>query len=372
MSYALLTLWRERQRYTAGVLAVAFSALLVALQCGLLLGMFSFVSRPVDHARADVWVTGRGVHSVDRGYPISDSYLTRLACQPEVERCEVYVQGFAYWLKRDGSAELAMVIGTRLDDDALGAVAELTPELRARLTEPGAVVVDESQVRQLGIRALEDNAEIAGRRVRVVGTVHGMGGMAGAYVFCSVRTARSLLRLSPEQTTFLIGRCRNPADAEGVVNQLRDHPSLSAYTSEELARRSWLNWLTRTRAGIGLGYAALLGLMVGAAVTSQTLYAATTASLREYTVLWALGIPRRRMAGLVLAQSLWIGVCGVLVALPVVFGLIRLADSVGLSILLPVWLLVLTVGLTLVTAMLSGLAALRTLWRMELTLLLRS
>ena len=48
MSYSLATLWYERQRFIPGVLAVAFSAVLVALQMGLLLGNFSFVSTPVD------------------------------------------------------------------------------------------------------------------------------------------------------------------------------------------------------------------------------------------------------------------------------------------------------------------------------------
>jgi len=39
MSYSLATLWHERQRFLPGVLAVAFSALLIALQIGLLLGL---------------------------------------------------------------------------------------------------------------------------------------------------------------------------------------------------------------------------------------------------------------------------------------------------------------------------------------------
>lgn len=44
MSIALATLWHERLRYFPAVLAVAFSALLVALQCGLLLGTFSMTA----------------------------------------------------------------------------------------------------------------------------------------------------------------------------------------------------------------------------------------------------------------------------------------------------------------------------------------
>ena len=103
MSYVLTTLWYERHRYLPGVLATGFSALLMAVQCGLLLGMFSFTSLPVDHSRAHVWVGGKNAASVDRGYPIPESCLARLAAEPGVERCEIFIQGFAYWLRRDGS-----------------------------------------------------------------------------------------------------------------------------------------------------------------------------------------------------------------------------------------------------------------------------
>src|SRR5205814_8094454 len=62
-------------------------------------------------------------------------------------------------------------------------------------------------------------------------------------------------------------------------------------------------------------------LLVGAVVTSQTLYAATAASMKEYAVLRAMGIPRWRMALTVLAQSFWVGVAGVALAIPTVFAL---------------------------------------------------
>src|SRR5438132_3343693 len=169
MSYALATLWHERQRYLAGVLAVAFSALLIALQCGLLMGLFSITSLPIDHTNADVWMGAPEVLSVDLGRPIRESYLARLAGQPEVERTEIYLQGFAYWAKPDGGTELCMVIGSRLAEDALGAVKELSPELRARLTQPEAIVVDESDLGRLGIKGVGDTAEVSGTRVKVVG-----------------------------------------------------------------------------------------------------------------------------------------------------------------------------------------------------------
>src|SRR6516162_8637625 len=162
MSYSLATLWHERQRYLPGVLAVAFSALLIALQCGLLLGLFSITSLPIDHTRADIWLGAPSVLSVDLGEAIREGYLARLASQPEVERTEIYLQGFAYWSKPHGGRELCMVIGSRLTEDALGKVDELTPLLCEKLTENGTIVVDESDLERLGIQGVGDTAEISG------------------------------------------------------------------------------------------------------------------------------------------------------------------------------------------------------------------
>jgi putative ABC transport system permease protein len=371
MSYSLATLWHERQRFLPGVLAVAFSAVLIALQVGLLLGLFSITSIPVDHTRAHVWVGAPEVLSVDLGRPIPESNLSRLANQPEVACAETYLQGFAYWSEPNGSLELCIVIGSRLEDGALGAADELTPELRQRLTEPGSVVVDESELGRLGIRGVGAVAEIAGRRVRIVGLVHGLKSLAGPYVFCSLRTARTFLRLHPDQATYLLARCHDPQAATEVVERLRGYPNLSAFTADEFSLRTRVHWLTKTKAGIALGFAAALGLLVGAVVTSQTLYAATAASLREYAVLRALGIPRWRMAITVVAQSFWVGAAGISLALPAIFGLAHLVDTQGARVLLPPRLLLATAAVTLTMALLSGLAALRSLRLVEPATLLR-
>jgi putative ABC transport system permease protein len=372
MSYALATLWYERQRYLPGVLAVAFSALLIALQCGLLLGLFSITSMPIDHTRADIWLGAPSVLSVDLGRPIPESYLTRLACQPEVTDCEVYIQGFTYWAKPDGGNELCVVIGSRLEEDSMGKVKELSPELCARLTEPDTVVIDESDLKRLGVTGIGDTVEISNRRVRIVGLTQGCKSLAGPYVFCSVYTAGSLLRLFPNQVTYILARCANRAEAPAVVKRVRDqYPSLSAFTSQEFSVRSQLHWLTKTKAGIALGYAAALGLLVGAVVTSQTLYAATVASLREFAVLRALGIPRWRMGVMVMAQSFWVGILGVGVGLPACHALARLAAHLTVQVMLPWWLQAAAAAVTLVTALLSGLLALRSLRLIEPALLLR-
>ncbi len=373
LPYSITTLWYERQRYLPGVLAVAFSALLIALQCGLLLGLFSITSIPIDHTRADLWVGAPEVLSVDLGKAVPESYLDRIQRLPEVEHCEVYLQGFAYWSKPQGGSELSMIIGSRLTPGSLGIVDELTPDLQARITEPGAIVVDESDLSRLGIDGVGSVVEISGNRVRVVGLTHGLKSLAGPYVFCNVETARRLLHLSDGQTTYVLARLKDPLLAPLVVARLRNEYGnrMSVFMASEFSIRSRMHWLMRTKAGIALGYAALLGLLVGGVVTSQTLYAATAASLREYAVLRALGIPRWRMALSVLAQSFWVGIAGVAIALPTVHVLAWLADLVGARVELPWQVLTGATAVTLVVALVSGLFALRSLRSVEPALLLR-
>ena len=375
LSYSLATLWFDRQRYIPGVLAVGFSALLITLQCGLLLGLFSITSMPIDRNRATLWMGAPRVQSVDLGRHIREGNLSRVAAQEEIEQCEIYLQGFAYWARKtDGATELCMVVGSRLAEDSLGAVDTLRndPEKMALLTEPDTIIIDESDKQRLGVEKIGDVAEISGVRVRVVEFTKGLKSLAGPYVFCSVTTARPLLRLLPDQITYVLGRCKNPADTAKVVARLQgEYDDVSTFTADAFSFQSRWHWVAKTKAGVALGYAAALGLLVGAVVTSQTLYAATAASLREFAVLRALGIPRWRMSLMVLNQAFWVGILGIILALPAAYAFTALADWLGVQILLRWWLLVSAATTTLLMAIGSGLLALRSLRDVEPATLLR-
>src|SRR5262249_50307954 len=148
---------------------------------------------------------------------------SRLASAPEVVATEPYLYGFSYWRKPRGGSEVCCVIGSRLEQGALGVVSDLTPGMRTLLTEPGAVVVDESELDRLGGPGVGGVAEVAGRRVRVVGLVRGAMSMGPPYVFCSLRTAyqvQPLFHDYPGHTMYLLGRCHRAAEAPAVVRRL--------------------------------------------------------------------------------------------------------------------------------------------------------
>lgn len=366
MGYSLSTIWYERQRFLPAILAVAFSALLVAVQAGLVLGLLSMMSLPVDKSRADVWIGHPGVRSVDLGRALPERWVVRAAANPEVERAETCVIGFSLWsYTRPGSelavSEVCTVMGTRLDPDSLAAVEAVRtdPELLARLSEPWTVAVDESEVGRLGIPGPGVIVDIFGYRIKVVGLVKGYKSLGGPYVFCSIDTARALMAYRSDQVTYLVVKCKDPADSERVVKRMGGYRQLSAFTADQFSARSRMHWLTTTKAGIALGLTALLGLLVGAVVTSQTLYAATAASQREFATLRAMGIPRWRLKFMVLVQSFWVGLFGIIVATPGAFLIAEAANQMGTAVRLHPLILLASGAITMAMAVGSGLAALR-------------
>lgn len=373
MSYALQTLLHEKSRYAAGVGAVAFSAVLIALQVGLMLGLFELTSVPVDRTSADLWVGSKDLLSVDLGEPIPISYIARLD-RPGVRMPELLYLWFANWQKPEGGKDLCMIIGSRLGPDAAGCADVITPELQAALTEPMSIVMDESDLKRMGLYRVGDTATINGKEVRLVGTVHGLKSLAAPWVFCSQTTARDLLVpiTPPDRVTYLLARCDSKQHAREIAAEMRrDYPDMSTFTADEFSTASRMYWLLRTKAGIAIGYAALLGLLVGALITAQTLYAATMASAKEFATLLALGIPRSKIYGMVLSQSVWVGIIGVLLAYPVVLILAEAAQAAGTKVDLRWQVLAGAAGVTLVTALVAGLFALRSVRRIEPMSLLR-
>jgi putative ABC transport system permease protein len=189
--------------------------------------------------------------------------------------------------------------------------------------------------------------------------VKGYKSLGGPYIFCSIDTARTLLLYKPDEVTYFVAKTRTPAEAETVARRMGAYAQLTAFTADEFSNRTRMHWLFTTKAGIAVGFTALLGLLVGAVVTSQTLYAATAASQREFATLRAMGIPKWRLKMNVLIQSFWVGLFGILVAAPITLILAEGANSLGTAVRLHPVILAAAAVITMSMALGSGLAALR-------------
>jgi putative ABC transport system permease protein len=368
---ACQVIWDGRRRYIPGILAISFSLILITLQCGIFYGLISSVTVPIIESSADIWVAYPKTRAGDLARPINRSWRESLLSLPEVERVDELVMATNYWTTRSAVNDLVFVVGLNPGPESLGPVGRLSTYERTLLHEPGSVILDVSDQERLDVARIGDDGQINGRAVHVVGLIPGMITLTGSCVLCSTETARMALRLPPDQTTYLLVECRPGSDIADVVRKINDWKEVSAWTAEGFANQTMAHWISKTKAGVAVAFIALLGLAVGGAVTSQTLYAATASLVKEFAALRAMGIPRFRMRSFVMIQSLVMSIVGLAIGVPAAILLAAVARSLGTEALVPVWLIGTASIITLVMGILSGLFASQSLRHVEPATLLR-
>ena len=184
-------------------------------------------------------------------------------------------------------------------------------------------------------------------------------------------------RLAPEtanQTTYYMVRLKAGFAAEQVQKEIADTGLVSRYSvwqAEDFSVQSQVYWLFESGSGVGTGFASLLALLVGVAITSQTLSAAITASIKEFAALRALGVSRHSLRCVVIEQAAWIGFIGLLLTAALTIAIALLGEAANIAMAFPVWLLAGNVLIMMAIAVGSGLLALKPLLNTEPVTLLR-
>jgi len=376
VALARQTLIHEWRRFLPAMIAVGFAGLLQLLQAALVLGIFGSASVYISGSSADLWVGYPGTQSVNLGRPIDSGVEMRLRMDPDVVRVEPFRWVDADWRgARDTGGVSVFVSGIDASPQGLMFEHVLPAQLRARLNEADAVIVDRADLDNLGV-SIGDTAAINGRRVRVVGVTSGLRALGGVNVVTSLSTARQLDTSATigDRVTYLVAKVRDPNQADAVAARLRNATAFGSYnvwTAQDFAHRSQMYWMFDTGAGAGVLFLAAIVFLVGAVITSQTLVAAVIGSIREYATLNALGVGLGALRRVVMEQAFWVGALGLLGSSIVACVLFVLAARynvpVALSPVVAIACLALSMGLVVV----SGLAAIRTLRHADPASLLR-
>jgi putative ABC transport system permease protein len=387
IALARKTIVHEWRRFVPAVFAVGFSGVLLAVQAGLVMGIFGSAAVYVTASSADLWAGYPGTQSVNFGRDIGADVEMRLRMDPAIAEVEPYlwVEGDWYNTRRNGGGVPVFVSGIRTGADAMMFSRLLTPRLRQQLREPGAVIVDRADTEQLGTQ-VGGSAWLNGQRVQVVAAITGLRALGGVNVLASPDTARRLqTNEAATGSTYFVARLRDPADpAQAAAAEARlsaGNPAnangnasfgpFAVWSADAFARRSQLYWMFDTGAGIAVLFMAAIVCLVGAVVTSQSLMAVVAGSAREYAMLNALGASLFSLSRVVLEQACWIGGLGLVLGGLTSGLLLWLAAQydVPVDMNLPVALgcAALVAGLALA----SGLVAIRGLLRAEPAMLLR-
>ena len=370
------TLLHEWRRFLPSALAVAFSGLLLLVQAALVFGIFNSSAVYIRKSAADLWIGYPGTQSIELGRPIPHEAEIKALMDPQVARVEPFNWIDGDWrgpADKGGVSVFVSGIDTRADGLMFADV--LPPGLRARLDEPDGVIVDRADLAKLGLN-VGGQAVVNGHRVRIVGVGNGLRALGGVNIVTSLATSRRLDNGdSHGEVAYYVVKLRDATQADAVAARLLQSgsaaPRFGVWTKAAFARRAVLYWMFETGAGLGVLFLAIVVFIVGAVITSQTLMSAVAGSIREYATLYALGVGFAQLRRVVLVQAAWVGAFGLVVGgiatALVVFLAYRRDVPVQLDLATITTCAVLVMGI----ALLSGLAAVRTLRHADPALLLR-
>ena len=374
MSVALArkTLVREWRRFMPALLTLCFAAMLLWVQAALVLGIFGSAAVYITASAGDLWAGYPGTQSVSLGHPINRDLGMLLRTDPEVTAVDPLLFVDGYWHKPGGGNVEVYVSGVDLTGPGLVFRHLLTPGLRATLAEPGAVIVDRSDLAQLDAR-VGSRGRIDGHPVRVVAAVSGLRALGGVNMIASRFTARGLDH-SAGGVTYWVAKLADPGSAARVRARLSGRTTFGPYElwpAHAFAQRSQRYWLLDTGAGVAVLFLATIVLLSGAVIASQALMAVVVSSAREFATLNALGVGFRALRWVVLEQAAWVGGVGLVLGAALSAALLWVAHHADVPVAMTLPVGAACALAVMLLALVSGVMAMRGLLRADPGLLLR-
>lgn len=418
---AFHNLWHQGTKTLVSIGGVAFALLLVFMQLGFMGAVSRTATNVLENLNFDILIRARDyLHLYEPGQ-IDQKWLTMAKGTVGVISAEPFWITIHNWRTLPPDAVVAgeshcdtqylpiAVLAFRPSTQLFqGNDINAAVENRLLLQDHSILLDDSTQTdygprdgRRFAATDIGRVTEIGGQAFTIVGLFElGTGLAANGAVITS---DRGFARITPWDTRStaslgLIQVAGDAADRQAVLSQLRSRASLSFETAaahvssqpsatwweqwgwsepidtgavtiitrEEALARETRRWLWQTPIGLIFQLGVVLALMVGAAIVYMVLATDVTNRLPEYATLLAIGYSRKYLASIVMTQAIVLGALGFFAAWGGAELLYRLTSAFSSIPLIMEPMRVIAVCLLgLVMCCLSGLLALRKLWKAE-------
>jgi hypothetical protein len=196
---ALRILWHEVFRYLGAVFGLGLALFLVLLQSGFYFGFRRDITVVQDSFAADLWITPKALLTFDYAVAFDDAAYWKALNIPGIAQAARVICDLALWRIPDtGGKESVQVLGMDFESGLRFDFGVPAPNAPALLRADGHIFVDAADATRLGVKQLGQEAEIRGRRVRVVGFVRGKKLFnTSCLVVTDLDNARRLLNVTP-------------------------------------------------------------------------------------------------------------------------------------------------------------------------------
>ncbi len=357
---ALKMLFRDRIKFLTLIVGIAFATLLITQQGSIFCGLMLRTASTIFDTNVPIWVTDPEVRSINDSVTMKEDVLQRVRSVKGVEWAVPFSMNNAIAQSDKGETGVVQLIG--LDDESLiGAPAEIPRSVLKRLNEPDAVIVTRSRSENFGAPREGDTFEINDRRARVVGVVDASKNFTPFPSLYSTHS-KALLFLPPgyKYLNFVLVKPKSGLDPAKVCSDIEQSTGLKAFQQWDFVWKTMIYWGKNTGIPINFGITVVLGIIVGAAITAQTLYTFMIENIRQLGTFKAIGISNWQLASMVMLQGLAVGLIGfgIGAGLCSVVGLINPRNS-ELAYYTPQELVFMALAVVLIFCVLSSLLSIR-------------
>jgi putative ABC transport system permease protein len=368
---AWLQLRRQKIRLAVAIAGVAFAVVLMSMQLGFQDALFRSAVTIHQRLKADVVLIHPHYTVIVAPSVVARRRLYQARGYPGVASVTPLYADIGRWKNPlTGRGRGVLVLGVDPAEDVL-AIPGLS-EQRDRIRYPDVVLWDELSRPEFGpVPALfreqgEVITEVGDRQVAVKGLIR-LGtsfGVDATLVTSDVNFGRLFPHRPPGLIFAGLIRLEPGADPDAVRDALAAGlpGDVEVLTLPRYMEREVGHWARATPIGYVFSFGVVMGLIVGAIIVYQILFADISDHLAEYATLKAIGYTNRYLAGVVVVEALILAVLGYVPGLAAslwLYDLTRRATMLPMLITPDRALLVL--ALTIVMCWGSGFVAMRKL-----------
>ncbi|HEX8948731.1 MAG TPA: ABC transporter permease [Dissulfurispiraceae bacterium] len=300
------TLLHERARLVMTVAGISFSTVLVLTQVGIYLGMVRNATAVIRNTDADIWVTPKSIRNFDFATPVPEERTNRVKALPEVLWVENLIVTWGFLKLPNGGQEQVQIIGFN-PDSGVGAPWNMVEGSPFDVKGGRYMIMDKTSEKRIGNLRPGTLWELNGTRFRLVGLSEGIKSFTTTpVIFMSYGQAQNLMFGTAQsgQTTYIIAKLKNRERTQEVADILRrSMRNNDVLTRDDFVLQTVKYWTIQTGVGMSFFLTALLGLMIGGAISGQTIYSNTMQHLKEYGTLKAMGAKNEDIYKTIFSQA---------------------------------------------------------------------
>ena len=316
-------LFGDHAKYLMLISGITFATILMAQGASLFAGLMSWTSSTLRNVRSEIWVADAKVEQIGDTKPLRDVDVNRVRSVTGVAWASPLFQGLMQAKLFDGSSKLVTLIGVDATTLA-GAPGKMIEGSLEDLRLPNTVIIDEFGVERLGEALgrpmkIGDVFEMNDREARVVGICHaGRSFTGGPYVFTTYDRAVQYMPPQRKTLSFILAAPLPGVAPAELAARIAGETGLRAFTEDEFMWSTIWWYVVNTGIPINVGVLVLLGFIVGVAISGQTFYSFVLENTRNLGALRAMGTSTPRLCGMLVLQSLAVGLIGYGIGLGVV------------------------------------------------------